>query len=121
MSDATAVPDSYPARMRAFDASEPDAVVVRYAAADGSEASLTWRALDLGSDALARMLRERGLGFGDRRRSAMPNSIALVLATCAAWKLAPYKVPKSVELVDTIPRSAATKVNRGALVAERDS
>jgi bile acid-coenzyme A ligase len=39
----------------------------------------------------------------------------------AKSRLAGYKVPKSVEIVDTIPRSAATKVNRGALVAERDS
>ena len=33
----------------------------------------------------------------------------------------PYKVPKSVELVDAIPRSAATKVNRGRLTAEREA
>ena len=37
----------------------------------------------------------------------------------AKSRLAAYKVPKSVEIVDVIPRSAATKVNRGALVAER--
>lgn len=37
----------------------------------------------------------------------------------AKERLAPYKVPKTVELVDEIPRSAATKVNRSALVAER--
>ncbi len=35
-------------------------------------------------------------------------------------RLAAYKVPKSVEIVDAIPRSAATKVNRGAMVAERN-
>jgi bile acid-coenzyme A ligase len=34
-------------------------------------------------------------------------------------RLAAYKVPKSVEFVDEIPRSAATKVNRQALIAER--
>ena len=39
----------------------------------------------------------------------------------AKSRLAAYKVPKTVEIVDVIPRSAATKVNRGALVAERDS
>ena len=37
----------------------------------------------------------------------------------AKARLAPYKVPKTVEIVDAIPRSAATKVNRGALVAAR--
>jgi len=37
----------------------------------------------------------------------------------ARQRLAGYKVPKSVEFVDRIPRSAATKVNRAQLVAER--
>jgi bile acid-coenzyme A ligase len=34
-------------------------------------------------------------------------------------RVAPYKVPKSIEVVDEIPRSAATKVNRGALLEAR--
>ena len=37
----------------------------------------------------------------------------------AKARLSPYKVPKSIEIVDAIPRSAATKVNRGALLAAR--
>ncbi len=35
-------------------------------------------------------------------------------------RLAPYKVPKTVEFVDSIPRSEAMKFNRAALVEERD-
>lgn len=41
------------------------------------------------------------------------------IRTYAKDRLATYKVPKSIEVVDAIPRSAATKVNRGAMVAER--
>jgi bile acid-coenzyme A ligase len=37
----------------------------------------------------------------------------------AKSRLAAYKVPKSIEFVGEIPRSAATKVNRGALIAAR--
>jgi bile acid-coenzyme A ligase len=37
----------------------------------------------------------------------------------AKQRLAAYKVPKSVEIVDRIPRSEATKVNRGRLVEAR--
>ncbi|MBV9663851.1 MAG: feruloyl-CoA synthetase, partial [Actinobacteria bacterium] len=37
----------------------------------------------------------------------------------AKTKLASYKVPKTVEFVDAIPRSEATKVSRAALIAER--
>jgi bile acid-coenzyme A ligase len=41
------------------------------------------------------------------------------LIAYAKGRLAPYKVPKTVELVDAIPRSEATKVNRGALIDAR--
>jgi bile acid-coenzyme A ligase len=34
-------------------------------------------------------------------------------------RLAAYKVPKTVEFVDEIPRTAATKVNRSAMVQAR--
>jgi bile acid-coenzyme A ligase len=37
----------------------------------------------------------------------------------AKTRLAAYKVPKTVEFVDEIPRTAATKVNRSAMVAAR--
>lgn len=37
----------------------------------------------------------------------------------AKARLAAYKIPKGVEIVATMPRSAATKVNRGRLVEER--
>jgi bile acid-coenzyme A ligase len=49
---------------------------------------------------------------------ADPPSADEVIAY-AKERLAAYKVPKTVELVDAMPRSAATKVNRGRLVEER--
>ena len=50
---------------------------------------------------------------------AHPPSAQDVIAF-AKQRLSPYKVPKTVELVEQIPRTAATKVNRSALVAERE-
>ena len=75
-------------------------VVVRHVATDGAETSLTWRELDQRSDALALELREQGLGFGDRLGMAMPNSLHLVLATVAAWKLGAIPVPVRWDLPD---------------------
>jgi bile acid-coenzyme A ligase len=49
---------------------------------------------------------------------ADPPAEADVIAF-AKSRLAAYKVPKSVEVVDEIPRSAATKVSRSALVDAR--
>ncbi len=39
----------------------------------------------------------------------------------AKERLAPYKVPKSIEILDAIPRSEATKVNRTRLVEAREA
>ncbi|XVQ14937.1 class I adenylate-forming enzyme family protein [Spirillospora sp. CA-255316] len=49
---------------------------------------------------------------------AAPPSADEVIAY-AKGRLAAYKVPKTVEFVDAIPRSAATKVSRGAMVQAR--
>jgi bile acid-coenzyme A ligase len=37
----------------------------------------------------------------------------------AKTRLAAYKVPKTVEFVDQIPRTAATKINRSAMIEAR--
>jgi bile acid-coenzyme A ligase len=50
--------------------------------------------------------------------AADPPTAAEVIAY-AKDRVASYKVPKTVELVDAMPRSAATKVNRGRLIEER--
>ncbi len=49
---------------------------------------------------------------------ATPPGAEAIIAY-AKDRLAPYKVPKTVELVTVMPRSAATKVNRRALIDER--
>lgn len=49
---------------------------------------------------------------------AVPPSAEEIIAF-AKGRLAPYKVPKTVEIVAAIPRSEATKVNRGRLVEAR--
>jgi bile acid-coenzyme A ligase len=51
---------------------------------------------------------------------AHPVSPDDLVAWCRA-RLSPYKVPKSIELVDAIARSEAGKLNRALLVAEREA
>ena len=52
------------------------------------------------------------------RDRAKPPEAGDVIAY-AKQRLAAYKVPKTVEVVPEVPRTAATKVSRSALVAER--
>ncbi|MHB1931098.1 MAG: AMP-binding protein, partial [Acidimicrobiales bacterium] len=47
-----------------------------------------------------------------------PPSTAELRAHCRA-RLAPHKVPKSVEMVERLPRTAAGKLNRSSLAGER--
>ncbi|GAA3221802.1 class I adenylate-forming enzyme family protein [Actinocorallia longicatena] len=52
-----------------------------------------------------------------------PGPAAITEAEVVAFareRLAAYKVPKTVELIDRIPRTAATKVNRSEMVRTRD-
>ena len=51
-------------------------------------------------------------------RRCAPPSAAELAAHCRA-RLAPYKVPKSWEMIDEMPRNSAGKVRRSALAAER--
>ena len=50
--------------------------------------------------------------------AAAPTQEAVI--RYARSRLAGYKVPKTVEFVAEIPRTAATKVNRSAMVRERE-
>ena len=52
-------------------------------------------------------------------RDAARPPTAEALREFTRARLAPYKVPKSFEFVERIPRSAAGKVSRSALIAER--
>jgi bile acid-coenzyme A ligase len=48
-----------------------------------------------------------------------PPDVSDVISFAKA-RLAPYKVPKTVEFIELIPRSDAMKLSRGAFVAERE-
>lgn len=62
-------------------AAGPDEPAIHYFGATLSRADL-----DAASDALARLLRERGLRPGDRVGIAVQNELAIVLGMLAAWK-----------------------------------
>ena len=54
-----------------------------------------------------------------RRRTRRRRSTEADVIAYAKSRLAAYKVPKTVEFVDAIPRSAATKVSRAAMTEAR--
>lgn len=76
------------AMFRASADSDPDGPLVRY-----FDTSLTYRAIDRMSDALAVALAEQGMGRGDRLAVVLQNVPQYFFAIVAAWKLGAIPVP----------------------------
>jgi acyl-CoA synthetase (AMP-forming)/AMP-acid ligase II len=94
---------SYGAQLTQLAARRGDDSAIVLAAGDGTETAMTWWELEV--------------------RANQPGDApsAEVLRRSCRDRLATYKVPKSFELVDRLPRSDAGKLNRGLLAHERVS
>jgi bile acid-coenzyme A ligase len=87
-------------RIRDLARSQPDELVVRHVAHDGTEVAHSWSELDRRSSQLAGALAARGLGTGDRLGLALRNCPQLVLSVLAAWKVGAVPVPARWDLPD---------------------
>jgi len=88
-----AEPCSFGARVHQLGTGRPSSLALRVVARDGTERTLTWSELDARSSQVARGLRDRGAGEGDRVAIALQNSPELVALVLAAWKLGAVPVP----------------------------
>lgn len=95
-------PDTMDPLFRAQVARQPDRVAVvdpaNKAALVGTEPRrLTWRELDVEVDRLAVVLRDRGAEAGDVLAVQLPNTVELVVAYLAAWRLGLIVTPFPVQ------------------------
>jgi bile acid-coenzyme A ligase len=97
---ATEAPPSQASRIGAVARERPDAEGFRIVRLDGSEHAVTNAWLDRRSSQLAGALTERGVGQGARLGLGLRNSLELVLAAFAAWKLGAVPVPVRWDLPD---------------------
>jgi bile acid-coenzyme A ligase len=86
-------PVSFGRRFAHLAATRPDDLAVVFVDVDGTESTATWAQLDARADQVARALATRGLGIGDRLALCLQNSVPLVEAIVAAWKLGAAPVP----------------------------
>nr|MDT0664087.1 class I adenylate-forming enzyme family protein [Micromonospora sp. DSM 115978] len=91
---------SYARRIRQVADEQPDELVYRHIALDGTELAFTWRELDQRSSQLASAFAERGLRHGDRLGLGLRNSPQFVFSVFAAWKLGAVPVPVRWDLPD---------------------
>jgi amino acid adenylation domain-containing protein len=89
----------------------PDSTAVE----DGAE-SISYRALDARSEALANAFRASGVGRGERIASFQPNGIDHVATIIAAWKAAAVFVPLDTEAPARRLKLLAARINPAAWV-----
>jgi bile acid-coenzyme A ligase len=80
-------------RMATLVRERPDVVAVTMVDEQGTRRSLTWSQLDRRSNQVARAMLSRGVGLGDRVGLELPNSVAMVEAVLATWKVGASPVP----------------------------
>src|SRR5579884_3785022 len=96
-------------------AAHPDKPAVIFAPVEGDERTVSWHELECGSNRLARLLAERGVGRDSTVVAALWNSPELILFTIAAWKLGALVLPLRAVLPPR-ERDAILELARPALV-----
>ena len=83
----------YAERIAVLGRERTDTVAVTFVDHDGSRRRLTWGHLDRRSNQLGRAMAARGVGLGDRVGLELPDSVEMVEATLATWKVGASPVP----------------------------
>lgn len=97
-----------------------DTVALTFVDLGGTKHRLTWGGLDRRANQLGRALAGRGVGLGDRVGLELPNSVEMVEATLAAWKVGASPVPVRWDLPDW-ERGRVAEVLDPALMVRADS
>jgi bile acid-coenzyme A ligase len=74
-------------------AERPEGSAFVFVSQNGSEHDVSWRELDEASNRVARLLDDHGVGQGSTVVTALPNSVAHVVAMYGAWKAGACVLP----------------------------
>src|SRR4051812_45198696 len=87
-------------RLSMLASANPTGPAVTVVARDGAETLLTWDALERNANQWGRVLQSASVGHGAMVALSIPNSVELVVATLAAWKVGAIPVPMRWDLPD---------------------
>jgi bile acid-coenzyme A ligase len=111
----TSEPVSYGRRLSQIRAERPDDSAFVFVSQGGEERDVSWRELDEASNRVARLLGDRGIGPGSTVVTALPNSVAHVVAMYGAWKTGACVLPLRWDLPEW-ERERVLEVARPSLV-----
>jgi bile acid-coenzyme A ligase len=106
----------YGTQIRWFGEHHPDMVAVTVVDTDATSTEMTWSQLDRRSNQVARALAARGVTVGDRVGLELPNSVGMVEAVLATWKLGASPVPVRWDLPDWERQRVADVLEAAALL-----
>ena len=124
MPDDESVP--YGSQLTRRSVADPDGTALVVVARDGSEAALTWSELERAANQWARALQAASVSEGAMVALSIPNSVELVVAALATWKVGAVPIPmrwdlpdwEQQRLLDVIaPALVISETNVAALVA----
>jgi bile acid-coenzyme A ligase len=98
-----------------------DTVAVTFVDQEGIRRRLTWGHLDRRSNQLGRAMAARGVGLGDRVGLELPNSVEMVEATLAAWKVGASPVPVRWDLPDWERQRVADVLDAALMIGAASS
>jgi bile acid-coenzyme A ligase len=84
---------SYGRRLSQMAAERPEGSAFIFVSQDGTEHDVSWRELDEASNRVARLLDDHGVGQGSTVVTALPNSVAHVVAMYGTWKAGACVLP----------------------------
>ncbi|HEY7915784.1 MAG TPA: AMP-binding protein [Acidimicrobiales bacterium] len=119
MTDPMVEGTPFTSRIRTLADEQPDMVAVTLVDEHGAATELTWKYLDERSSQVGRAMAARGVGLGDRVGLELPNSVPMVEAVLAAWKIGAAPVPVRWDLPEW-ERERVAKVLDAALMVGRD-
>jgi bile acid-coenzyme A ligase len=106
---------SYGRRLSQIRADRPDDNAFVFVAQNGDEHDVSWRELDEASNRVARLLGDHGIDSDSTVVTAMPNSVAHVVAMYGAWKAGACVLPLRWDLPEW-ERERVLEVARPSIV-----
>jgi bile acid-coenzyme A ligase len=106
---------SYGRRLSQIRADRPEESAFVFVAQNGDEHDVSWRELDEASNRVARLLGDHGIDADSTVVTAMPNSVAHVVAMYGAWKAGACVLPLRWDLPEW-ERERVLEVARPSIV-----
>jgi len=98
--EVAAEPVPYGRQLTVRASDDPDGTALAVVAKDGAERALTWAGLERAANRWARGLKSSSVTQGAMVALSIPNSVELVVAALATWKLGAVPVPMRWDLPD---------------------